>query len=152
MRISVFINLCVLLIAIGIFANVRALLNETKDYTSRLLKIEAALSLISDQRGDFLARIKERAIRIAKAEANALAFSGTDCARCHIDPKLNLPLDTNKHFLTMEEYTAIVRSGIPDVMPGYDEESVSAAELFKQYKLMRGLVENELQDGFTLRH
>lgn len=132
-----------------IFLQTNKILFDTKEIYLQTENINAFNRILKNQLNIKDSEIENQKAQAKKNIANFEAFNGTDCARCHLEPKLFLPLNDN--FLTLNQYINIVRTGSAN-MPRYDNKpnktknDITDSELRRQYKLLKPLF-NDLNIG-----
>lgn len=95
--------------------------------------------------------IKDKEIQNAHYEINRYklnlkALTGTDCIRCHLEQPLLFPINNN--LITYDKYKEVVRKGLNNYMPKYNDDpsrsikSITNHELRRQYEILKPLFEN----------
>lgn len=143
----------ILIIFIGIslffiFKSINDIKETRNELRKNISEVIAINSLIRDKLDIKDQEIKDMQYKIQQYNLNYEAFHGTACQSCHLDSNNLLPIHSNKP-LSLRQYVNIVRQGVGDVMPAYENRpnkgprDITDSELRRQYNILKTLYEKD---------
>lgn len=131
-----------------IFKGISDIKHTDKDLQRDIASIMAINSLVRDKLDIKDNEIAQRQYELKRYNINYEAFNGTACQSCHLDSANLFPYKDRKP-LSLNEYIKVVRSGIDNVMPAYENRpnkgprDITDSELRRQYNILKTLYEKD---------